>query len=272
MPAGCLGKLFKRTERGQVNRPDEPFPNSSAQQPHPNPSVALEDAIPGAEVVSPIGGRAYLVETNLIELSDAADVLSSALKSTLERLNLRNSPAGRIIRPEDIIILDLETTGLSNVPLFLAGTLVSELGSLTIRQFLARSYSEEAAVVSLLFREIAEKGLLISFNGEKFDLPFALSRAAELGIEPPEIPMHLDLLPLSRRKWGAYLPNCKLRTLETAVCGRRRFGDIPSYLIPDAYKRFLRTGDASEMAVILRHNALDIITTLELFLRLLEPE
>ncbi|MGC8833479.1 MAG: ribonuclease H-like domain-containing protein [Armatimonadota bacterium] len=255
-----------------MDRPDEPFRNDSAQQPPSSPSIALEDAVPGAEVVSPTGGRAYLVETNLIELSDAADELLSALESTLEHRNLKDPSTGRIIRPEHIIVLDLETTGLiGNVPLFLAGTLVSELRSLTIRQFLARNYNEEPAVVSLLFREVAEKRLLISFNGERFDLPFVLSRAAALGIEPPEIPKHLDLLPLSRRRWGAYLPNCKLRTIETAVCGRRRSGDIPSHLIPDAYKRFLRTGDASEMAVILRHNAWDIITTLELFLRLMGP-
>jgi uncharacterized protein YprB with RNaseH-like and TPR domain len=76
--------------------------------------------------------------------------------------------------------------------------------------------------------------------------------------------VHCDLLHHARRRWRERLPNCKLQTLEQAICGRRRRGDIPGRAIPLAYHEFVRTGDAWQMRNVLHHNALDLVTLLQL--------
>ena len=46
-------------------------------------------------------------------------------------------------------------------------------------------------------------------------------------------------------------------------------GDIPGEHIPDAYHYFVRTGNAVEVARIVKHNAQDLVTLLELLVRML---
>jgi uncharacterized protein YprB with RNaseH-like and TPR domain len=45
--------------------------------------------------------------------------------------------------------------------------------------------------------------------------------------------------------------------------------DIPGEHIPDAYHHFVRTGNAVQVARIIKHNAQDLVTLLELLLRML---
>lgn len=82
--------------------------------------------------------------------------------------------------------------------------------------------------------------------------------------DPRPNPLHCDLLHHARRRWRGRLPNCKLQTLEQYLCGRRRTGDIPGHAIPAAYHEYVRSGDAWQMRSILHHNALDLVTLLQL--------
>ncbi|MCA9223198.1 MAG: ribonuclease H-like domain-containing protein [Planctomycetales bacterium] len=82
--------------------------------------------------------------------------------------------------------------------------------------------------------------------------------------DPRPNPLHCDLLHHARRRWRGRLPNCKLQTLEQYLCGRRRSGDIPGHAIPAAYHEYVRSGDAWQMRSILHHNALDLVTLLQL--------
>jgi len=67
------------------------------------------------------------------------------------------------------------------------------------------------------------------------------------------------------------LPNCRLQTLERFVCGRARYNDLDGALVPAAYHHFVRTGQTHEIGAILKHNALDLITLVELALKLTSP-
>lgn len=80
--------------------------------------------------------------------------------------------------------------------------------------------------------------------------------------------VHVDILHHARRRWRGRLPNCKLQTLERYICGRRREGDIPGANIPAAYQQFVNSGNPCQMESILFHNALDLVTLLDLSLRL----
>jgi uncharacterized protein YprB with RNaseH-like and TPR domain len=167
---------------------------------------------------------------------------------------------------------------------FLVGVLWRADDGLVIEQLLARNYAEEQSILEALWRVACEKKVLVTFNGKSFDWPMVLDRttrycprgaAGSLQAQPavshsPQV--HCDLLHHARCRWRKVLPNCKLQTLERSICGRSRSDDIPGSAIPQAYHHYVRTGETRELRSILHHNALDLVTLLEIALELLrEP-
>lgn len=236
--------------------------------------VELHAAVDGAE--SHVSGRGcfYVVENALCDIEDEAGHLQRDFTEALDnpdsglRQRLSDLWPADGLEPDDIIFMDLETTGLACSPLFLIGTMCWEQDRLVVRQLLARDYSEESAIVARFADGFARRRLLVTFNGKSFDMPFLRMRAASTRVELPEEPPHFDLLHVCRRVWKDSLPNCKLQTLETHICRRPRYGDIPGEQIPEAYHAFVRTGDARRMVRILHHNMLDLVTMADLMVRL----
>ena len=221
---------------------------------------------------SPRGGEALMIEQRLTDMSGGWDRLCTAFKSALgdrrwhgwQRLEGLGPVA-----PEEVLFLDLETTGLHSMPIFLIGLMAFEDDSLVVRQYFARDYSQERAILSLLADELPRRRLLVTFNGKSFDVPYVHTRAAATAVSCRLAMPHCDLLHASRRIWGGELPNCRLQTLETYVCRRgARTDDIDGSRIPEAYHAFVRTGNAAEMALCIKHNRLDLITLADLLTRL----
>jgi len=234
----------------------------------------LEEAVDGAEVRSPMGAKAYLLEMRPAEFDEHFSGLGEAFIRTLSHdySNLGRTLSAvcglEDVQPEGVLHVDLETTGLMGTPLFLIGTMGWENGEFAIRQYLARDYSEEPAVISLFLDAAEGRQLLVTFNGKTFDLPYIRLRAAASNIPFALQTAHFDLLHECRRVWRHVLPDCRLQTLESRVCGRARRVDIRGEHIGDAYHAFVRTGNAAQMIDILRHNAMDLITMADLMVRL----
>jgi uncharacterized protein YprB with RNaseH-like and TPR domain len=173
--------------------------------------------------------------------------------------------------PQDLLLVDLETCGLAGSSLFLIGLLRCIEGHLAVELLLARSYAEERAVLASFWQAVTPRSLLVTFNGKSFDWPMLADRSARhlmfRGCRRPE-PAHVDLLHHARRRWRRQLPDCRLQTLERHICGRGRTGDIPGNQIPAAYQHYVRTGKDHEMNAILLHNAIDLVTLLDIGLRL----
>ncbi len=231
----------------------------------------LEKAVDGVELCSE-RGKAFMVSTRVNDL-DGAEFLSETFS---KQISAENSPLRQkiasVYNPEeltlhDIIFLDIETTGLGNSPLFLIGTMVWEIDGFEVRQYLARNYAEEGAVISFFIETCASKKLLITFNGKSFDFPFIRIRAAVNGIPFNIEPAHFDLIHECRRIWKNVLPDCKLQTLERHICNKLRYNDIPGGQIPEAYHDYVRTENALLIVEILKHNMLDIVTMADLMTR-----
>jgi len=269
--AGAAPILYRR------DLPHSPDPRLQAFE-VTAPHVELADAVQGVEARTGAGEHALVVETPLPDLdpkwTDLCETFRRAVTGPAPGLGIHLADVCGQAPPrlEDILFLDLETTGLSSSPLFLIGAMVWRDGRLVARQFFARDYSEERAVVELFAEEAAGRRLLVSFNGKSFDLPYVRVRAAATG-GPFALNMaHLDLLHVCRRVYGRSFGDCRLQTLERAVCGRLRHGDIPGHLIPQAYHDFVRTGNARQMAECLKHNLLDLVTLADLMTRLPAPQ
>lgn len=278
----AIDKLRQKSAEKRQSRPairyhrDMPrtYQPAHANTPPGNDTVELEEAVDGHEIRDAGTGAFYLIKNSLCDIEDQAGKLQSAFRSTLEGVDsglnqrLADLVPAQTLTPSGIIFVDLETTGLSCSPLFLIGVMTWDDGDWVVKQYLARDYSEEKATIARFANTLRERKLLVTFNGKSFDMPYVRMRAATTQVEMPAEPPHFDLLHVCRRAWKDSLPNCKLQTLETHICRRPRYGDIPGDQIPEAYHAFVRTGDARRMVNILHHNMLDIVTMADLMVRL----
>ena len=262
--------------RAIVYRRDLPrrdTPSHSAPRP-PGPSVALEEAVEGSEVICGDAGRAYAIPTRVDQVEGARRLsaqFSRRIGAADSAMCRRIAAATGLeeVTPEDLIFFDIESTGLAYSPLFLIGAMVWEDDSLVVHQYVARTYAEEAAVIALFAARCRGRRLLVSFNGKSYDLPTIKGRAAANRVDVDAAPqVHFDLLHECRRVWRDALPDCRLQTLEQHVCERLRRGDIPSAEIPRAYHAYVRSADAWEMVEVLKHNMLDLVTLADLMTRL----
>ena len=251
---------------------------------------------PGCEVVN-TWGRHWLRERRLVDLWPHGAQWLSREMVRLDQLTTTDDQRPAELQaflaglPGKVMLLDLETCGFAGSPIFLAGLLYEQDHCWKLSQLLSRTYAEEKSLLQTLWTIAAGKRVLVTFNGKSFDWPMVHDRSTlhHLGQDPRDqtaqavdIPwgavvtppslrndprpalIHCDLLHHARRRWGKQLPDCRLQTLERHVCRRRREEDIPGHEIPAAYHDFVRTGDAWLMRSVLHHNALDLITLLQL--------
>ncbi len=268
-PAGSgAGTIFfARQPAGPVASAPKPTPDPPAEK------VILEQAVDG-QVVETDAGRTFLIERPITQIDPKWAQLDVAFeRSVVDGDSSLWTHLGDVVSPgaigaEDVLFLDLETTGLGSGPLFLIGTMQWLEGQLVVKQFFARDYSEERGAVALFLADAADKRLLVSFNGKSFDVPYLRVRAAATGLHCAIRTSHLDLLHTGRRIWKGRFGDCKLQTLERFVCGRTRRGDIPGWQIPQAYHDYVRTANAWQMVDCLEHNMLDLVTLADLMTRL----
>jgi len=234
------------------------------------PSITLEEAVEGIVTSAPFGPEYYHIELAAGELDACACELHTCF------VPLLGHPAGEAVErvaavceaeriaPEDVVFLDLETTGLGMTPVFLIGTMECTCDGFVFKQYFARDYSEEAGILSAFSQRLGDARMIVTFNGKSFDVPYLKNRAVATGVKLPKLKSHLDLLHEARRHYGRTVPNHKLQTLERIVCGKCREDDIPGAEIPAAYHEFVRTGDARKIGMILQHNLHDLLTMADL--------
>jgi tetratricopeptide (TPR) repeat protein len=120
---------------------------------------------------------------------------------------------GQVADPEQWLFLDTETTGLAGgtgtYP-FLVGLAWWEGGGLEVEQLFMREYSEERSLLAALAERLAERPVLVTFNGKSFDWPLLETRyRMTRTIAPPEPRAHLDFLHPARNLWRLRLGSVK---------------------------------------------------------------
>jgi len=119
-------------------------------------------------------------------------------------------------------------------------------------------------VLCELAERIAERPVLVTFNGKTFDWPLLESRfTMTRRIAAPKLAAHLDLLHPARALWKLRLGSVRLIELEREVLDARRLGwqrddDVASALIRSFNFDYLRGGSATPLAAVVRHNQMDL--------------
>jgi hypothetical protein len=135
---------------------------------------------------------------------------------------------------------------------------------LQIEQFFMRDFAEEHSLLHELAARVAERPVLVTFNGKSFDWPLLESRfTMTRSIGAPKLAAHLDLLHPARALWKLRLGSVRLVELERRVLDAPRLGwhredDVASALIPQHYFDYLRGGPVEPIAGIVRHNQMDL--------------
>lgn len=176
-------------------------------------------------------------------------------------LLLPNAP-DEVLNPEQWLFLDTETTGLSGgtgtYP-FLVGLAWWERGGLQIEQLFMRDFADECSLLTALAERIAERAVLVTFNGKSFDWPLLETRYRMTRVvRAPSPRAHLDFLHPARNLWRLQLGSVRLSELERHVLGWERGSDLPSEQIPRIYLEFLRGGEADRLVPVFRHNQMDL--------------
>jgi len=182
-----------------------------------------------------------------------------------------DSRALKLLSPETLdeitdtdrwLFLDTETTGLaggSGTYAFLVGVAWWDGGGLEIEQFFMREYSEERSLLFALRERMAERPVLVTFNGKSFDWPLLETRyrmSRKISVPTPRA--HLDFLHPARNLWRLRLGSVRLSELERHVLGWDRGADLLSGMIPQIYFEYLRGGSPDRLVPVLNHNQMDL--------------
>ena len=200
------------------------------------------------------------------EFSPPSPVALDLLSRTRDEKLTRRTRAA-LENPDKWLFLDTETTGLAGgtgTYAFLVGLAWWDAGGLQVEQLFLRDLHEEYSLLQELSARIAERPVLVTFNGKTFDWPllenrFTMTRV----IHVPQLAAHLDLLHPARALWRLRLGSVRLVELERHVLdatrlGWRRDDDVPSSLIPQFYFDYLRGGSGQPLAGVVRHNQMDL--------------
>src|SRR5580698_3191789 len=244
---------------------------SVPSRPEPLRAPNQEDSIPrllGAGVAKNHFGEHLAIRNwfSTPEFSEPSAVALELLSRTRDAEMSRRTRAA-LEDPAKWLFLDTETTGLAGgtgtYP-FLVGIAWWDGGGLQVEQLFLRDFSEEHSLLHELAARLAERPVLVTFNGKSFDWPllenrFTMTRAIKI----PRLAAHLDLLHPARALWRLRLGSVRLVELERHVLDAERLGwhrgaDVASALIPQYYFDYLRGGVADPLAGVVKHNQMDL--------------
>src|ERR1700723_3098811 len=164
--------------------------------------------------------------------------------------------------PRQWLFLDTETTGLmggTGTYPFMVGIAWWDAGGLEVEQFFMRELSEEHALLLTLAERMAERPVLVTFNGKSFDWPLLETRyRMTRKIKSVEPRAHLDFLHPARNLWRVRLGSVRLAELEKHVLGWHRGADLISEMIPQFYFDYLRGGPPEPLVQVFLHNQMDL--------------
>ncbi|WP_202708272.1 ribonuclease H-like domain-containing protein [Sporosalibacterium faouarense] len=166
-----------------------------------------------------------------------------------------------LISNKEVLFFDIETTGFNRTKnsIVLIGMLYAQGTSIIIEQYFAESLNDEFQLLQAFKNLISKFDVLVSFNGDTFDIPFLNSKYKTHNIDfSIDRDNSFDILKLVRKNKNILgLENCKLKTLEKRL-GFNRKDEISGKDSIKIYKSYLKTQNKIYKDIVLQHNFDDI--------------
>ena len=161
-----------------------------------------------------------------------------------------------------LVFFDIETTGLSSFQssLYLIGVLVFEDGNVRLIQWFSPSLSSEIEILRAFFEFLRADDVLVSFNGETFDINYLNACADQYRIPSPLLQMKsVDILRIVRKhKKLLGLENLRQKTIEQFLCIQREDRYSGGELIP-VYETYSENRNPRLLQLLLLHNEEDLL-------------
>lgn len=169
---------------------------------------------------------------------------------------------------DNISFFDIETSGFSpkNSIVTTISYSLNELDGFFIKQIMIEDELEEILLLSNFFKDMKKIDLLISFNGQRFDIPFIVKRAEVLSLkENITSKKSLDLYKYLKKN-SAYigLKPCGQKELEKIINFQRPFEMNGKKAVEDFYQ-FLKTKDMAIADRLMDYNKLDVLGLIEIY-------
>lgn len=165
-----------------------------------------------------------------------------------------------IADPSDIMFFDIETTGLSSWKsgLYLIGLLTYDDGWKLI-QYFCEDVSDETVVLESFFTLLSSKKVLISFNGDGFDIPFLAHMVEQYGLPYSfdKVESYDILKKIRPLKKLLGLENLKLKTCEKFL-GIYREDRFSGGDLINVYFQWQEDRSQDKLECLLLHNFEDI--------------
>jgi len=201
------------------------------------------------------------------------------IEKTIIPAELNTYPLERIGKKEDVLFLDIETTGFTarTSDLYLIGCIYYENNVWNLIQWLAQDPGDEEMILKAFLALQQTRKVMIHYNGNNFDLPYLRQKCAQYELdfsydEMDGIDIYKRIAPY---KEMLKLENCKQKTVETYLDIHRddRFngGELIS-----VYKDYCKSRNEYHYKALMQHNAEDmkgmfqilaVLTYSDLFLR-----
>ncbi len=160
------------------------------------------------------------------------------------------------------VFFDIETLGLSAKihPIYLLGCGRYQAGKVEITLFFSPNREYEAELLGKFLEYIRGTKRLITFNGDRFDLPFVLERGKKAGLDLSFL-MELESLDILKRvrklKKLLGLERCNQTAVE-AFLGINRVDEYDGGKLIEVYKAYEAGPTAEAEYALLQHNLEDV--------------
>lgn len=189
------------------------------------------------------------------------EIIKNKISSSLEIINYFDNP--------NVCFLDIETTGLNRNKsiIYLIGVLYFDKFNDTwiLNQYFANKPDKEKELLEDLLEHLSSFNMIITYNGESFDLPFIESRLKYHNIYYTfDKDKSFDIYRLIKKeRYLLNLPNLKLKTIEKSL-GINRDDIYSGKDCIGFYFDYINSGNEDLKAKILQHNYDDLVYMLDI--------
>ena len=163
----------------------------------------------------------------------------------------------------NIKVFDIETMGLYPVYDMIINAGFCDPFSGEVWQNFAESPQDEKRVIQEILDRLGECDAVVTYNGNRFDLPFVLARAKKYGL-CEKLPMFrsIDIYRWLKDYWplAKNMQSLSQKSVEEALgLSARRSDKIPGGECIPLYNAYIAAGDEQAKDTILLHNADDVL-------------
>ncbi len=186
---------------------------------------------------------------------------------TLLSPKLCKYPLSMIGEPEDILFVDIETTGFTarTSSLYMIGCIFFEHDQIHLIQWFAEKPEEEKKILSAFLQKCRSHQILIHYNGNNFDIPYMKQKCMQYHIPQPfsdmeGVDIYKRIMPYKKM---LHLENVKQKTVEEFMQISRDDMYNGGQLI-EVYKDYVASPAPEKAHLLLLHNADDMKGMLQL--------